>query len=133
PMARSGQPVVKIATGPAGGARDALDGGADVLITDDAATLDYARSATGYVDVPLEWSRTYVLLAPARDKSVIGDLRLESLREAVHGDARPAEWAAARQSAGRAPLFTASRRRSERRAPVNIGRPQSELQSRVCI
>src|SRR2546422_5252205 len=60
PMARSGQPVVKIATGPAGGARDALDGGADVLITDDAATLDYARSATGYVDVPLEWSRTYV-------------------------------------------------------------------------
>src|SRR2546422_7495619 len=57
PMARSGQPVVKIATGPAGGARDALDGGADVLITDDAATLDYARSATGYVDVPLEWSR----------------------------------------------------------------------------
>ena len=92
PMARSGQPVVKIATGPAGGARDALDGGADVLITDDAATLDYARSATGYVDVPLEWSRTYVLLAPGRDKSVIGDLRLESLREAVHGDARPAEW-----------------------------------------
>src|SRR5205823_13699022 len=44
PMARSGQPVVKIATGPAGGARDALDGGADVLMTDDAATLDYARS-----------------------------------------------------------------------------------------
>src|SRR5256712_595139 len=92
PMARSGQPVVKIATGPAGDARDALDGGADVLITDDAATLDYARSATGYVDVSLEWSRTYVLLAPGRDKSVIGDLRLESLREAVHGDARPAEW-----------------------------------------
>ena len=92
PMARSGQPVVKIATGPAGGARDALDGGADVLITDDAATLDYARSATGYVDVPLEWSRTYVLVAPGREKSVIGDLRLESLREAVHGDARPAEW-----------------------------------------
>ncbi len=92
PMARSGQPVVKIATGPAGGARDALDGGADVLITDDAATLDYARTLTGYVDVPLEWSRTYVLFAPGRDKSAIGDLRLESLREAVHGDARPAEW-----------------------------------------
>ncbi len=92
PMARSGQPVVKIASGPTGGARDALDGGADVLITDDAATLDYARTLTGYVDVPLEWSRTYVLLAPGRDKSVIGDLRLESLREAVHGDARPAEW-----------------------------------------
>src|SRR5438046_2337257 len=90
PMARSGQPVVKIATGPAGGARDALDGGADVLITDDAASLDYARSATGYVDVPLEWRRTYVLLAPGREKSVIGDLRLESLREAVPGERRHA-------------------------------------------
>src|SRR2546422_8863370 len=87
PMARSGQPVVKIATGPASAARDALDGGADVLITDDAATLDYARTLTGYVDVPLEWSRTYVLLAPGREKSVIGDVRLESLREAEIGRA----------------------------------------------
>ena len=92
PMGRSGQAVLKIATGPVNGARDALDGGADVLITDDAATLDYARTLSGYVDVPLEWSRTYVLLAPGRDKSVVGDLRLESLREAVHGEARPAEW-----------------------------------------
>src|SRR5256886_8743886 len=83
PMARSGQPVVKIATGPAGGARDALDGGADLLITDDAATLDYARSATGYVDVPLEWSRTYVLVAPGRGEAVIGDLRPAGLRQGV--------------------------------------------------
>jgi hypothetical protein len=92
PMGRAGQPVVKIATGAAGATRDALDGGADVLITDDAATLDYARTLTGYVDVPLEWSRTYVLLVPGRDKPVVRDLRLESLREAVHGDARAAEW-----------------------------------------
>jgi hypothetical protein len=92
PMGRAGQPVVKIATGAASATRDALDGGADVLITDDAATLDYARTLTGYVDVPLEWSRTYVLLVPGRDKPVVRDLRLESLREAVHGDARAAEW-----------------------------------------
>src|SRR2546425_13186338 len=97
PMARSGQPVVKIATGPAGGARDALDGGADVLITDDAATLDYARTLTGYIDVPLAWSRTYVLLAPGRDKAVIGDRRPESPREAGRGAARPAEWAGPRR------------------------------------
>src|SRR2546422_6162242 len=51
----------------------------------------YARSATGYVDVPLEWSRTYVLLAPGREKSVIGDLRLESLREAVRSEEHTSE------------------------------------------
>ncbi len=92
PMARTGQPVVKIATVPVSAARDALDGEAGVLITDDPAALEYARTLPGYVDVPLEWNRTYVLLAPGRDKSLVGDLRLESLREAVRGDARPAEW-----------------------------------------
>src|SRR5207247_5086269 len=92
PMARTGQPVVKIATVPASAARDALDGEAGVLMTDDPAALEYARTLPGYVDVPLEWSRTYVLLAPRRDKPVVADLSLESLREAVRGDARAAEW-----------------------------------------
>ena len=92
PMARTGQPVVKIATVPASAARDALDGAAGVLTTDDPAALEYARTLPGYVDVPLEWNRTYVLLAPGRDKPLVDDLRLESLREAVRGDARPAEW-----------------------------------------
>jgi len=63
-----------------------------VLMTDDPAALEYARTLPGYVDVPLEWSRTYVLLAPRRDKPVVAELSLESLREAVRGDARPAEW-----------------------------------------
>jgi hypothetical protein len=95
PVPRSAQPVVKVATVPASGARDALDGGADLLVTDDPAALEYARTLSGYVDVPLEWNRTYVLLAPGRDKPTAADLRLESLREAVHGDARPAEWSGA--------------------------------------
>jgi hypothetical protein len=92
PMGRAGSPVVKIAVVPASAARDALDGEAGVLITDDPTSLEYARTLPGYVDIPLEWNRTYVLLAPGRDKPVVGDLRLESLREAVRGDARPAEW-----------------------------------------
>jgi extracellular solute-binding protein (family 5) len=95
PMARTGHPVVKIATVPASAARDALDREAGVLITDDPAALEYAKTLPGYVDVPLEWSRTYVLLTPGRDKAGVGDLRLESLREAVRGDARPAEWSGA--------------------------------------
>ena len=89
---RSGRPALKIITAPATASRDALDAGADLLVTDDPATLEYARTLSGYSDVPLEWSRTYVLLAPGRDKPVAGDLRLETLTEAVRRDARPAEW-----------------------------------------
>jgi extracellular solute-binding protein (family 5) len=90
PVARRGLPVIRITSLPPDGARDALDaGGADMLVVDDPATLEYAARLRGYTDVPLEWNRTYVLLVPAGERA--GDLRLESLREAVHGDARPAE------------------------------------------
>src|SRR5256885_12402218 len=74
PMARTGQPVVKITTVPASAARDALDGEAGGLLTDDPAALEYARTLPGYVDVPLEWNRTYVLLAPGGGKSLGRDL-----------------------------------------------------------
>src|SRR2546430_16217663 len=60
PMARSGQPVVKIATGPAGGARDALDGGADLLITDDAATLDRSEERRVGEECRSRWSPDHV-------------------------------------------------------------------------
>lgn len=89
---RPGQPTLKVVFAPATASRDALDAGADLLVTDDPATLEYAGTLTGYSDVPLEWSRTYVLLTPGRDKAVTGDLRLDALREAVRLDARPAEW-----------------------------------------
>src|SRR5439155_1243946 len=89
---RSGRPALKIVTAPASASRDALDAGADLLVTDDPATLEYARTLAGYTDLPLDWSRTYVLLAPGRDKALAGDLRLETLQEAVRRDARPAEW-----------------------------------------
>src|SRR5256886_260881 len=122
PMGRTGQPVVQIATVPASAARDAVDGEAGVLMTDDPAALESARTLPGSVDVPLEWNRTYVLLAPGRDKAMVGDLNLESLREAVHGDARPAEWTGPGRfwftdlqscgvAAGRDTLGTAGRRR----------------------
>ncbi|HYL20718.1 MAG TPA: ABC transporter substrate-binding protein [Gemmatimonadales bacterium] len=91
PVVRRGLPVVKITSVPPDGARDALDGGADMLVVDDPATLEYAARLRGYTDAPLQWSRTYVLLVPAGQDAGVGDLRLESLREAVHGDARPAE------------------------------------------
>lgn len=91
PVPRRGVPVLRITSLPPDGARDALDGGADLVIVDDPATLDYAARLRGYTDVPLEWTRTYVLLLPPGERAGVGDLRLESLRDAVHGDARPAE------------------------------------------
>ena len=87
-----GRPALKIVMAAPTASRDALDAGADLLVTDDPATLEYARTLAGYTDLPLDWSRTYVLLAPGRDKALAGDLRLETLQEAVRRDARPAEW-----------------------------------------
>ena len=102
PVARRGLPVLRITSLPADGVRDALDaGGADMLVVDDPATLEYAARLRGYTDVPLDWSRTYVLLLPAGERASLNDLRLESLREAVHGDARPAE-----ESDGARPWFS---------------------------
>ncbi len=92
PVQRAGLPVAKIALVPAGGVRDALDAGADVLLTRDPAALEYGIRLSGYADVPLDWNRTYVLLGPGRDHPGSDELRLETLREAVRGDARPAEW-----------------------------------------
>ena len=85
-----GRPALKIVMAAPTASRDALDAGADLLVTDDPATLEYARTLSGYADLPLEWGRAYVLLAPGRDKALAGDLRLETLREAVRQDARPA-------------------------------------------
>jgi hypothetical protein len=72
-----------------GDARDALDAGADLLVTTDPAALEYAATSPELVVVPLAWDRTYVLLASAAGGPAGADL--EDLRHAVHVDARPAE------------------------------------------
>jgi hypothetical protein len=91
PVPPATRPVLKLATAAATRLRDALDEGADLLLTGDPAVLEYARTRPGHRDVPLEWHRTYVLLAPGRTNRGFGAIRRESLREAVHLDARAAE------------------------------------------
>jgi hypothetical protein len=49
------------------GARDLLDRGVDVLITDDPSVLEYAGSRR-YSDTPLAWDRTYVLFVPVPER-----------------------------------------------------------------
>jgi hypothetical protein len=91
PVPPATRPVLKLATVAAPRLRDALDEGADLLLTGDPAVLEYASTRPGHRDVPLEWHRTYVLLAPGRTNPGFATIRRESLREAVHLDARPAE------------------------------------------
>jgi extracellular solute-binding protein (family 5) len=91
PIPGVGHPVLKITTVAGSGARDAIDEGADLLVTSDPAALEYAGTRPEYVEAPLEWNRTYVLLAPARTSLSLAGLRLESLPQAVRVEARPAE------------------------------------------
>jgi hypothetical protein len=67
-------PVVRLRPLGAGDARDALDAGADVLVTDDPAVLSYAATRPDLDAAPLPWDRTYVLVpaAGAVDHPAVG-------------------------------------------------------------
>jgi hypothetical protein len=76
--------------------RDVLDAGADLVITDDPATLTYAEARPELSLVPLPWSRTYVLVVPNRsgislDTTSTVRLRETLARDAVRVAARAAE------------------------------------------
>ncbi len=95
PVRRGTLPVLRVTSLPAGRTRDALDQGSDLVITGDPTVLEYAATRPGYFDIPLDWNRTYVLLVPGHAEG-LADIKRESLRDAVHLDARPAEWAGGR-------------------------------------
>lgn len=75
--------------------RDALDRGADLVITRDPAVVDYVANRAEFTTFPLPWSRTYALLQPAAAEriamlgqdSVGGSLA----RDVAQADARTAE------------------------------------------
>jgi hypothetical protein len=77
--------------------RDALDQGADVLVTSDPSVLEYVAARPEFVSFSLPWSRTYVLLevGSGTDHSlsrITADPQAAgSLADAAGGEARPAE------------------------------------------
>ncbi len=72
--------------------RDALDAGADLMVTADPGTLAYARSRPELATLPLPWGRTYVLLSPRPFEPATADgFRTSLARDVVREDARPAE------------------------------------------
>ncbi|MBR9990110.1 MAG: hypothetical protein KFH98_10160 [Gemmatimonadetes bacterium] len=70
PVARSDAPdTISILTFGAD-LRAAIDAGVDALVTNDAATIAYARARSGYRVAPLTWSSTYVLASAGGGDSV---------------------------------------------------------------
>jgi hypothetical protein len=109
--------------------RDALDAGADLLVTDDAVAVAYAESRPDLTVVPLPWSRTYVLVLAAEGAAPpAGAARAALAPDAVRAEARIAEppfWWEASCPAGqgsaeppRAPTSAAIVRSGGGRRPV---------------
>ena len=93
---RSGQPVVEIAVSSTADLRDALDAGADLVVSRDPSVIDYAANRPEFETFPLPWDRTYVLLQPAGTPPLPAALQTDSIRhslayDAVRADARPAD------------------------------------------
>jgi hypothetical protein len=89
-------PVLDFRVTPGSDPRDALDRGADLIVTRDPALVEYAASRPELATYPLPWSRTYLLLQPKGaeplEETVAGDLVRRSLaRDAVRAEARVAE------------------------------------------
>jgi hypothetical protein len=75
-------------------ARDALDAGIDVLLTEDPRAIAYVAGRSDYDSAPLPWDRMYLLALPGAvpaDTARVGALRAELATRAVRADARPAE------------------------------------------
>jgi extracellular solute-binding protein (family 5) len=74
--------------------RDAVDAGADLIVTDDPAALAYAAARPEVVSLALPWSRTYVLVLDVPLESaaaaVTAGFRESLARDVVRVDARAA-------------------------------------------
>lgn len=99
--AESNDPNLLIRRTPSGDPRDAIDAGADVLVTDDPTAVAYAASRASLAAVPLPWTRTYALAVPEaaspigalllRPDSEAVALRSSLARDAVRAEARAAQ------------------------------------------
>jgi hypothetical protein len=88
-------PVTELRVEPGTDPRDALDAGADLVITRDRAISEYVSSRSEFDRIPLPWSRTYVLVQPSGTTGVqllLDDSVHQSLaRDVVRADARAAQ------------------------------------------
>jgi hypothetical protein len=73
-------------------ARDLVDAGVDLLVTDSPALATYAGNRGDVTSVPLGWERTWVFATPRSELSIDSSaaFRVGLARDAVRADARPA-------------------------------------------
>jgi hypothetical protein len=108
--AQGAHPVVRFQLHPGDG-RDALDRGADLIVTRSTTLLEYAARRPEFTLHPLPWDETYVLAQPAGAQSLAAagtDAERQSLaRDAVSAEARAAEppfwWEESSCRPGKAP------------------------------
>jgi hypothetical protein len=92
-ISRDHLPPLRFLVAP-GDPRDLLDAGADLLLTRDPATLDYAATLPHFQRVPLAWHRTHLFLTSGRSAlspSLSEDARQALAADAVRGEARGAQ------------------------------------------
>jgi len=87
--------IVDFQVAPDGDPRDALDRGADLVVTRDPAVVDYVANRAEFTTFPLPWSRTYVLLQPAGAPRIwilgVDSVGRSLARDVAQADARGAE------------------------------------------
>jgi hypothetical protein len=93
---RPDRPAMEIVASSTGDLRDALDMGADLVVSGDPQVLDYAARRGEFKTFSLPWDRTYVLLQhPGTEPlhvNLADSLVQQSLaHDAVQTDARPAQ------------------------------------------
>jgi hypothetical protein len=97
---------LRVHTATVSAARDLVDAGIGLLVTDDQALASYAASRPDHRLAALEWDRTWALVMPVRGELIavsltdaglarVAELRTSLARDAVRADARgavPPAW-----------------------------------------
>ena len=111
-----GFPAIELRFPLNGDGRDALDRGADLIVTRDPALVDYASGRSVFQSFPLPWDRTYLLLQPAGAQPIgIGkteEERRSLAQDAVQVEARaaePVDWLGLGTACSRPAVATPSR------------------------
>ena len=94
PVDASTGPRLTIRSATEADARDLIDAGVDLLLTESPTVAAYAATRTDVVSIPLAWDRTWVVVTP-RPTTLMSDtsiaFRSGLARDAVRADARAAQ------------------------------------------
>lgn len=103
PASSSTDPYLIVRPVPTNDPRDAIDGGADVVVTSDPAAASYGAARANLVSVPLPWTHAFALALPTAAPKIAqlllaSDSQSVALRTSLARDAVRAEARAARPS-----------------------------------